>query len=261
MKERKKNKNREEKIRRATAKPRPTISRVRNQVPTVPIIELKKRSVSKIKTKEKKSRKEKRSLIDSIRLPPNIQLPPPSPPSPPRKLFFEQTLENAAPSERKPKGVWNADQMAARRALRRPFYAFPEGQQNFNIPPVDQTDLYLDPTDWDSESSLDDDHEPPPDSVFIKDPRLGPGRSGWVPCLEKVAAFIPKHKKPGEDPLLLIEFRIQHGLFDRNLETARNPEKECARRWRVLEALKTEGLLDNLWIFDVLPPSNQADHQ
>lgn len=244
-KERKKNRKKE-KSRLAATKPPPTISITRKQA--LPIIDRKKNlPILKNKKRGKNSRKEKSSLGDSIRLSPDIKIPPP------RKSLFEQTLENAARPTQKSKGCLNAAQMAARRALRRPFYAFPQGQQNLSIQAVDQTDLYFDDTDWDSESSLDDEHEPPLDSIYIKDPKIGPGRSRWIPCLEKVVAFIPKDKKP-KDPLLLIEFRIQYGLFDRNLETALNNEKECARRWRVLEALKEKGFFDNLRIFDVPHP-------
>lgn len=122
MKEHKKNKTRE-KSRRAAAKPRTTMCRVRNQIPNVPKIDPKRKPPI---SETNKSTEKKLEL---------------------KKSFFEQTVENAARSEKKSKGLRDKAQMSARQALRRLFYAFPQSHQELNLPAVDQTDLYPDSTD------------------------------------------------------------------------------------------------------------------
>ena len=104
------------------------------------------------------------------------------------------------------------EEKAALRALRHRYWGFPEGHAALNIPAVDETDVYFDTTDWDSDYGSQ---------------RENGGR----------------HRA----------FRLQHGLFDGDLETAANREKERARRWRASQALQEKGLIDNLQIFDALP--------
>ena len=160
------------------------------------------------------------------------------------RSFFERTVENDAALTRKSSAT---PEMAACREFRGKFLNF---LKRHNNSPVDEIDLFLDCSDGDSDISLDDETSAV-GSIFVKNP-FGKGILRKIPSLQKLMTLIPRDLKP-EDPLPLLRFRIQHGLFDKNLETAPNQEKECVRRWRILEAMTKNGFLDNLLTFDVPP--------
>ena len=248
------NNKRKEKLREAElSRPKKARCAARTEVSNVAdlkqsVLRIKKRSnTTREKKREKREKKiEKEKEKEKEKQKPTLIVTFPTP-----RSLFHRAMENA-PRPVREKRAWTAAEKAARHAYRKPkFYGSPGKQAKCHLPDVDQTDLFLDDTDWDSDSTLDEQFEPKSDSIFTKDPRLGHGRDAWIPSLVKLAALLPTDKNFKFDPVEMVLFRMQYMLFDCNLETALNPEKERDRRWRVLGALKEKGFLDNLRIFGV----------
>lgn len=148
--------------------------------------------------------------------------------------------------------AYSDQEKAVRKALRRRYWGFPQGQKGLNLPEVDETLLDYDTSD----SSDSDSDEPTLDSIYIKC-ESETGQKFLVPSLEKAAKFIQPELRPNE-PILFPAFCRQHGLFDRSLETGANQEEEYARRWRVLKEMETSGFIPNLHIFNVLLPYQKS---
>jgi hypothetical protein len=140
---------------------------------------------------------------------------------------------------------------AVRSAKRNAFHSLPVEERPI-LPSVDEEDLYLDSTDWGSESEVEGPSKPQVDFIYTYYPQFATGRGAWMPSLEKVVALIQKEIRPAND-LLFLACCVQHQLFDIHPETGAIYEKERERRFRALELLEQKGFVPNLRTFEVTP--------
>jgi hypothetical protein len=149
---------------------------------------------------------------------------------------------------------------AIRSAIRNRRYDLPKDELPI-LPSVDEEDLYMDTTDFDSdsesESVIGDPNKPQVDFIYRQYPQFGQGRRAWIPSLEKVTALILKQLP--EPTSLFLSFCLKNGVFDICPETGATYEKERERRFRVLELLEQKGFVPNLRTFEVYHSKPKAN--